>query len=212
MKESQVAQLEAVLKAGGSGGKSFSDGETQQLLAYYRLVLKWNKRLHLTTLTEPEQFFQRHILESLLTASYLISTVRQVWDLGSGLGIPGVPIAVFRSDLSVHLVESSRNKALFLEEVVATLGLTNTGVVPARIELLEKLPADACLMARAVEKMERILKQILRVGQESAQVLILGNVALENIVVASIGEEWTVSSQPIAGRERGLIVNIVRST
>lgn len=211
MNESKVAQLEAMLKAGGSE-KSFLDREIQQLLAYYQLVLKWNNRLHLTTLTRPQEFFQRHLLESALTASCLITIVRQVWDLGSGLGIPGIPIAVFRPDLSVHLVESSRNKELFLEEVVAALELTNTTVVRARIESLQNLPADACLTARAVEKMELMVKQMLRVGRDSAQLLILGSSAIENIVVASINEEWTVLSRSIAGTQRGLVISVVRST
>ena len=211
MNESKIAQLEAILKAGGSG-KSFLDGEIQQLLAYYRLVLKWNNRLHLTTLIRPQQFFQRHLLESALTASCLIPTVRQIWDLGSGLGIPGIPIAVFRPDLSVHLVESSRNKAVFLEEAVAALALFNTTVVRARIESLQKLPADACLTARAIEKMELMLKQMLRIGRDSAQLLILGSSAIEDIVVASIDEQWTVLSRSIAGTERSLIISVVRST
>lgn len=200
-----------MLKAGG-GGKSFLDKEKRQLLAYYQLVLKWNKRLHLTTLTQPQDFFQRHLLESVLTASCLITTVRQIWDMGSGLGIPGIPLAVFRPDLAVHLVEANRNKALFLEEAVAALELINTIVVRARIESLQNLPADACLTARAVEKMELMIKQMLRVGRDSAQVLILGSSAIENVVVTSVSEQWNILTRSIAGTERSLIISIVRST
>jgi 16S rRNA (guanine527-N7)-methyltransferase len=209
--QAQVIQFEALLNQGGNG-REFSDKETQQLLAYYQLVLKWNNRLHLTTLTRPEQFFQRHILESVLTASSLIPAVRQIWDLGSGLGIPGIPLAILRPDLSVHLVESSRKKALFLEEVIATLGLADANVIAARIESLEKLPNDSCLTARAVEKMERLIKQMLTIGQDSAQMLFLGSVDLKKEVAENLDEGWVVQSQPIAGTERRMLINVIRST
>lgn len=211
MSAAQAAQFEALLKA-GSSSRAFSVRETQQLLAYYQLVLKWNNRLHLTTLTHPEQFFQRHVLEAVLTGSCLIPAVRQVWDLGSGLGIPGIPIAILRPDLAIHLVESSRNKALFLEETVATLGLINTSVIAARIESLEKLPADACLTARAIEKMARMLEQMLKLGQDCAQLLLLGSAELENILASSGNDGWIFRSHLIAGTERALIISAIRST
>jgi 16S rRNA (guanine527-N7)-methyltransferase len=209
--QAQVLQFEALLNQGGNG-REFSDKENQQLLAYYQLVLKWNNRLHLTTLTQPEQFFQRHILESVLTASYVIPTVRQIWDLGSGLGIPGIPLAILRPKLSIYLVESSRKKALFLEEVMASLGLANASVITARIESLEKLPDDSCLTARAVEKMERLIKQMMILGQDSAQMLFLGSADLKKRVAENLDEGWVVQSQPIAGTERRMLINVIRST
>lgn len=213
MSEPRVAQLEAILrKSRSGGGKNFSEKEIHQLLLYYQLVLKWNHRLHLTTLIQPEQFFQRHIFESALAESHLIPTVRQLWDLGSGLGIPGIPIAVFRPDLLVHLVESGRNKAIFLEEVVATLELANVRVVGSRIEALDKLSEDSCLTARAVEKMGYLLAEILRIGKASSQVLILGTEQIRKIMAASLAPGWVVQSYVIAGTECSLIINATRST
>ena len=210
MSESKVAQLEAILCNGG--GRDFSEQEIQQLSRYYQLVLKWNQRLHLTTLTQPEQFFQRHVFESALAESHLLPAVRQLWDLGSGLGIPGLPLAVLRPDLQVYLVESGRNKVFFLEEVVATLELANVRVVESRIESLETLPDDSCLTARAVEKMEQILREMLRIGEGSLQMVILGTEAIKDALVSGLADDWLVQSHQITGSERSLIINATRST
>ncbi|MCI0665770.1 MAG: class I SAM-dependent methyltransferase, partial [Acidobacteria bacterium] len=115
-------------------GQGFSEAEIDLLSKYYDLVLKWNKRLHLTTLTQPREFFERHILESAFSESLILPSVNQVWDLGSGLGVPGMVIAILRPDLDVRLVEASRNKALFLEEVDVSLNLKNLRVIESRFE------------------------------------------------------------------------------
>src|SRR5262245_29979262 len=117
--------------------ESFTEAEADLLSKYYELVLKWNKRLHLTTLTQPQEFFERHILESAFAEILILPSVNQVWDLGSGLGVPGIVIAVLRPDLAVHLVEASLNKSLFLEEATVQLGLKNVDVIKSRFEELE---------------------------------------------------------------------------
>src|SRR5262245_63795250 len=109
--------------------ENFSEAEADLLSKYYELVLKWNKRLHLTTLTQPQEFFERHILESAFSESLILPSVNQVWDLGSGLVIPGLVIAISRSDLVVRLVEVNRNKALFLKEVTPHLNMKNVELI-----------------------------------------------------------------------------------
>src|SRR5215468_2921189 len=130
-----VEQLTAILeKSRRLPGKGFSEAEIDLFSKYYQLVLKWNKRLQLTTLTEPHQFFERHILESSFSESFILPSVSQLWDLGSGLGVPGIVIAILRPDLTVHLVEISHNKTLFLEEASALLGMNNVRVIESRFE------------------------------------------------------------------------------
>ena len=99
------------------------------LSSYFRIVLKWNHRLHLTTIVEPKAFAIRHICEALEVESRIDRRAAELWDIGSGLGIPGIPISVVRPELPVVLVESSRHKAIFLEETVRELGLENVRVV-----------------------------------------------------------------------------------
>ena len=182
------------------------------LSKYYELVLKWNKRLHLTTLTRPGEFFERHILESAFSESLILPTVNQVWDLGSGLGVPGMVIAILRPDLDVNLVEVSHIKALFLEEAAAHLSLNNVKVVESRFETLEPLPEESCITARAIEKMEKIISEILALGDRSAQILIFGSEDLEARARIYINDNRKIESALIPGSNRRYLINIIRST
>ena len=162
-----------------SGAFRKSEGEADLLSEYYELVLKWNKRLHLTTLTRPQEFFERHILESAFAESLILPSVNQVWDLGSGLGVPGMVIAILRPDLNVRLVEVSRNKALFLEEAAVSSEPEKRKGHRIRFETIEGLPEESCLTVRAIEKMEKMIPEILGSGAKASQILIFGAKSLE---------------------------------
>jgi 16S rRNA (guanine527-N7)-methyltransferase len=199
-------------KRGRWDGKGFSEAEADLLSKYYELVLKWNKRLHLTTLTRPQDFFERHILESAFSESLILPSVNQVWDLGSGLGVPGMVMAILRPDLDVRLIEASRNKVLFLEEAVVHLNLKNVKVIESRFEDIEAVPEESCLTARAIEKMEKIIPEILRLGAKASQILIFGGKSIEEKARAMINDQRKIESLLIPGSNRRYVINIFRST
>jgi len=143
----------------------------EQALAYYQLVLKWNPRLHLTTLTRPEEFLERHLREALFAVPFLLPSVASLWDLGTGLGVPGIPLSLLRPDLEVTLVEASANKAIFLETVIDELALTRTRVVCRRFQALPPLPPGSVITVRAIERMDAILPEILDLGKNAEQIL-----------------------------------------
>jgi 16S rRNA G527 N7-methylase RsmG len=132
--------------------------------------------------------------------------------LGSGLGVPGMVIAILRSDLDVQLVEASRNKAFFLGETVAHLNLKNVKVVESRFETLESLPEESCITVRAIEKMEKIIPEILRLGARSSQILIFGSKDLEARARIYINDKRKIESALIPGSNRRYVINITRST
>jgi 16S rRNA (guanine527-N7)-methyltransferase len=191
--------------------ESFTEAEADLLSKYYDLVLKWNKRLHLTTLTQPQEFFERHILESAFSKSLILPSVNQVWDLGAGLGVPGMVIAILRSDLVVRMVEASRNKVLFLEEATAHLNLNNVEVIESRFEAIKGVPEESCLTVRAIEKMEKMIPEILRLGAEASQILIFGAKGLENQIRALLHDK-KMESLLIPGSNQRYVMNIIRST
>jgi 16S rRNA (guanine527-N7)-methyltransferase len=191
--------------------ENFSEAEADLLSKYYELVLKWNKRLHLTTLTQPQEFFERHILESAFSKSLILPSVNQVWDLGSGLGVPGMVIAILRSDLVVRLVEAGRNKVLFLEEATAHLNLNNVEVIESRFEAIEGVPEESCLTVRAIEKMEEMIPEILRLGAEASQILIFGAKSLEEKIRALLHDK-KIESLLIPGSNQRYVMNVIRST
>lgn len=211
-------QLRVILiKCRMSDGKGFSETEVDLLSKYYELVLKWNNRLHLTTLTRPHAFFERHILESAFSTSLILPRVNQVWDLGSGLGVPGMIIAILRPDLAVHLVEAGQNKALFLEETAIALGLINVRVVESRFEAITKIAQESCLTVRAIEGMEKMTPKILKLGAETLQTLLFGAKSLEEKVREILRPQILRPQQQvecllIPGSSRRFIINIFRST
>lgn len=210
---SEVEQMRDILRKSGRGdGKGFSEAEVDLLSKHYELVLKWNKRLHLTTLTRPQEFFERHIFESAFSESLILPSVNQVWDLGSGLGVPGMVIAILRPDLALRLVEVNRNKALFLEEAAVHLNLKNVKVIESRFEAIENFSEESCLTVRAIERMEKMIPEILRLGAKTSQILIFGAKSFEGKAREFINDQWKIKSSLIPGSNRRYVINIFRST
>ncbi|HKX27234.1 MAG TPA: 16S rRNA (guanine(527)-N(7))-methyltransferase RsmG [Blastocatellia bacterium] len=206
-----ASQLEDLLgKIRKTDGGHFSEREIHSFSLYYRLILKWNRRLHLTTITQPQAFIERHLCESEFAAARLAPAADQLWDLGTGPGIPGIPIAILTPDLTVHLVESSRSKAIFLEEAVSELKLSRARVVAERIESLGNFPAGSALTARAVEKMEDLIPRIVRAGAESAQILLFGTGQNELSIRQLLSESMALTAYPLPGSDQRVLFVIDR--
>lgn len=168
----KASQLQGLIYSGETVAGGRLRPYAELITGYYQLVLKWNARLNLTTLTEPAQFLERHIVEVYEAVHLIDPAVTSLWDLGSGLGVPGVPFKIFRPDLEVTLVESSRGKAIFLETVVADLEFDLTRVERTRIEDLKPLRPGELLTCRAVERMEGLFQTMLRLGAGATQILL----------------------------------------
>src|ERR1700739_2299273 len=98
---------------------------------YLALILRWNARMNLTAIREPNEILRRHFVESIACAQELPTVILTLLDFGSGGGFPGLPIALCRPEISVTLAESQGKKAAFLNEAVRTLNL-NTKVFAGR--------------------------------------------------------------------------------
>lgn len=140
---------------------------------YIDLLLKWNARINLTAIREPDEIVQRHFGESLFAAKHLLEQKlpQTAIDLGSGAGFPGVPFALLAPEIQVTLIESQQRKATFLKELVHTLGLKNAKVFSDRAE---NYPGTADLvMLRAVEKFEQALRMAIRLTNEDGRVALM---------------------------------------
>lgn len=113
---------------------TLSPEQAARLEDHYRLILHWNQRLNLTSVTKLEDAVIRHYGESLFLSTHLPEEVRVI-DAGSGAGFPGIPCAVMHPNSSFDLVESNRRKAVFLKE--ATRDLANVRVLDRRVEDLD---------------------------------------------------------------------------
>ena len=140
--------------------RPFAELSADQLattLTYINLLMKWNARVSLTAIRNPDEIVTRHFGESYFAAKVLLPEdwAGSVIDFGSGAGFPGIPLAMFRPKATVTLIESNGKKAAFLNEVVGQLGLRNIVLFRGRGESCGR-KADLVVM-RAVESFDRAL-------------------------------------------------------
>jgi 16S rRNA (guanine(527)-N(7))-methyltransferase RsmG len=109
-----------------------SPGQVSALEAHYDLLVRWNRKLNLTTIISVAEVVERHYCEALFLAAHLPVGALRIVDIGSGPGFPGFPVAVLRPDCSVALVESHQRKAVFLRE--ASRNIANVRVIAQRAE------------------------------------------------------------------------------
>lgn len=106
-----------------------------RLDAYLALLAKWNRTYNLTAIRDPEQMVTHHVLDALAVLPHLPEREDlRVLDVGSGGGVPGLPLAIARPRWSVVLLDSNHKKGAFLQQAAIELALTNVEVVTARIE------------------------------------------------------------------------------
>lgn len=127
-----------------------------QLLAYLTLLERWNRTHNLTAIRGPMQMVSHHLLDSLAILPHLpMRAALRMIDVGSGGGLPGVPIAIARHEWSVTLLESTRKKCAFLRQAIAELRLANVEVVVSRAEeYVPERPFDI-VIARALAELPR---------------------------------------------------------
>jgi len=111
---------------------ALSSEQLELLEEHYRLLLRWNQKMNLTRITSLQDAVRYHYCESLYLATRLPEGPLRIVDIGSGAGFPGIPVAIYRPDCIVDLVESHQRKAVFLRE--AARNLTNVRVLPLRAE------------------------------------------------------------------------------
>lgn len=112
-----------------------SPGQSAALEAHYELLVKWNRKLNLTSIKDLEEVVTRHYGESVFLGAHLPEGRLRIVDIGSGAGFPGFPVAVLRPECAVTLVEAHQRKAVFLREV--SRHLPNVRVVGLRAEEFE---------------------------------------------------------------------------
>ena len=127
------------------------------LLAYLALLARWNATYNLTAIRDPRDMLAKHLLDSLAMQPF-VRGLRTLADLGTGPGLPGIPLAIATPGLQVTLVESNGKKARFLREAVRQLGLGNVQVAESRIEAFQPGTHFDAITARALATLPLILE------------------------------------------------------
>jgi 16S rRNA (guanine527-N7)-methyltransferase len=136
-----------------------SDDQIAKIREYVLLLLKWNRSMNLTSVTNPAEIVGRHFGESMFAAKLLPLEGCRLADVGTGAGFPGLPLKIVCPSIHLTLIESNNKKWVFLSEVVRTLELTDVQIHGERFEQIrpETLQANI-ITSRAVGEFKELLR------------------------------------------------------
>ncbi|CNI22335.1 16S rRNA methyltransferase GidB [Yersinia aldovae] len=147
-----LKKLNSLLDAAGI---VLPDQQKYQLVGYVELLHKWNKAYNLTSVRDPMQMLVRHILDSIVVNPHLQGN--RFIDVGTGPGLPGIPLAIVRPDAHFTLLDSLGKRVRFLRQVQHELGLTNIDPVQSRVEDFVAEPPFDGVISRAFASLQDML-------------------------------------------------------
>jgi 16S rRNA (guanine527-N7)-methyltransferase len=181
---------------------------TSRIQAYISLLLKWNERISLTTVTDTDDILRFHFGESLFVRSILPVEKSRLADVGSGAGFPGIPLAMAAPNLTVCLIESNAKKFAFLGEAIRELKLTNVVANRIRMEEFRAIgePLDF-VTARALGHFEGLLNwsKVQLSKSRGSLILWLGESDVATVSL-DVGWDWR-PAVPIPGTDRRFILS-----
>lgn len=158
--------MDSLAKHAASFQLDLSETQLEQFRHYLQLLQEWNERLNLTAIRSAPEIELRHFLDSLSVATATGDlNGKQLVDVGTGAGFPGLPLKILYPQLRLTLVESVQKKARFLEAVVAALELREVAIIPERAETIGHLPGHRrqydWAVARAVAALPVLVEYLL---------------------------------------------------
>ncbi len=148
-------------------GVELDEAAQQVLMSYLALLKRWNKVYNLTAIKGDDNMLIRHLLDSLSVVSALQGG--SIIDIGSGAGLPGVPVAIARPDMHVTLLDSNAKRCRFLRQVQAQLKLTNLSIVQKRVEEYQSVEKFDNLLSRAFSSLQVFISSSAHLLAEGGQ-------------------------------------------
>lgn len=143
----------------------------ERVLVYIALMLKWNKRVNLTSIRDPQKIITRHILDSLSVLPYIQG--KRILDVGSGAGLPGVPLAFFAPDKKFYLIDRRSKKTHFLVQVVQATELKNIQVVNKDVEEYHPEEPFDTIVARAFSDVRTLIERTQHLARPGTHFLVM---------------------------------------
>jgi 16S rRNA (guanine527-N7)-methyltransferase len=184
----------------------------ERVCQYVELLLRWNRKVALTTVTEPNEIVRFHFGESLFGMGAAVIQNGRLADLGSGAGFPGMPIAMARQEMHVVLVESNGKKAAFLNEIRRELSLNNVEIYHGRAEEIPSTSHFEFVTARALGDYESWLQWAeRRIESEGKVVFWLSSEAIQ-AVCANREWRWADPARIPGTKDRFVLAGVAKST
>ncbi len=156
---------------------SLSDSQQQKLLDYLALLLKWNRAYNLTAVRDPKEMVPRQLLDSLSILPFIQG--QRILDVGTGAGLPGIPLAIALPDSSFTLLDSNGKKTRFVQQARMELGLENVVVVQGRVEDHKPDGGYHTITCRAFAALPKIMELTRHLAAAGAQLVAMKGTAPE---------------------------------
>jgi len=196
-----------------SEGLTLSQQQCDQFLKYMLELLDWNRSTNLTRIVEPQAIAIKHFLDSMLITHYIQISQKNIVDVGSGGGFPGIPLAILEPDCNIVLIESLRKKTSFLKHIIRTLGLINVQVHNGRAETYPDPPTFDLAISRAFASLSDFTVIAARLIKPQGSIVCMkGRMPLDEIATLKdvINSGFKLDSHsyflPEQGGERSLVI------
>lgn len=153
-----VVEAERLIESAAALGVQLKPADAMRLEHLIAELARWNQRVNLTAIRDPERMRTHHLLDSLAVQADLAGG--RIADVGTGAGFPGLPLALINPERQFTLIDSNGKKVRFVAHAIHELGLTNATALQARVETLSPAPPFDTVLARAFAPLPRLLEQV----------------------------------------------------
>jgi len=201
-----VSRLRSLLAPGlDQLGLDASEAQCDKLIRFVCLLAHWNRAFNLTAVRNPPDMVPRHLLDSLVVNPFLFGPA--VLDVGSGAGLPGIPLAILNPSRQLVLLDSNGKKVRFMRQAAIELGLTNVEAVHARMESYRPKQKFATIVSRAVATLSWLSGATGHLLAQPARLLVMkGHYPRDELVaLRPCSPEVHRLAVPFLGSERHLV-------
>jgi len=186
------AQIRQLLEEGVAALQlNLNPDQYNQLMSYLDLLIKWNGVYNLTSVRNPPDMVRQHLLDSL-SAVFAFEHAKNILDVGSGGGLPGIVLAIVYPSAKVALIDTVNKKTAFLKQVKAQLGLTNVTVYTGRVEQLQVLEPFDVITSRAFSELANFVNWAGHLLARGGQMIALKGQLPEH-EIAVLPKGWVIT-------------------
>jgi len=201
-----MESCEAILKSGLDALRiAWTDAQIGRLLAFLKLIEKWNQAYNLTAIRQREDMVRRHLLDSLAVLPHVKG--RRVIDIGTGAGLPGIPLAIFLPEVQFTLLDSNAKKTRFVQQAVLELKLGNVEVRHSRVEAFHPERKFDTVITRAFAALPAIIETSAHLlGEQGVLLAMKGQNPRDELAEVKVKSSVIALATPGVEAERCVVI------